>query len=45
MFAKYIAKKNEKIVSSSSAYFDIINESKKQFFLIPGKRYFKYINF
>ncbi len=45
MFAKYIAKKNEKIITSTAPYFDIIEESNKQFFLIPNKKYFRYINF
>lgn len=45
MFAKYIAKKNEKIITSTAPYFDIIEESNKHFFLIPNKKYFRYINF
>jgi len=45
MFAKYIAKENEKIVTTMAPYFDIIEESKEKFFLIPNKKFFRYINF
>lgn len=45
MFAKSISKKNERIITTSAPYFEIIEESKKKFFLIPNKKYFRYINF